>query len=208
MESFKPWVIIGFYAIFVSLVLGFSVYLRQTRGESLYGSFDFSSIPRKLIWMPIMATLSLLFIMVFSIVYAFNPEVINRVFPLKFLMSPIIDAIGIMFIIIGLVIVGLSQFHLGTSYRIMVPEEETKLVTSGIYSLCRNPLYMGSYLSFFGLFLMMPNVIYLIGFAFGLLNNHFRILEEEKYLSQAFSGEYDDYCARVGRYGPKLSKSS
>ncbi len=78
------------------------------------------------------------------------------------------------------------------------------LMTSGIYRFCRNPAYMGTHLSFLGIFLVLPSLVYLIGFCIFVVYQHFRILQEERFLREAFGAEYEEYCQRVGRYLPGI----
>jgi len=98
------------------------------------------------------------------------------------------------------------MFQLGLSARIYLPKQKTKLITSGPYGFCRNPAYVGVYLSFFRIFLLLPSVIYLIGFCLFLINQHFRILQEEKFLAGSFGAEYEQYKQRAGRYLPRIRK--
>lgn len=89
---------------------------------------------------------------------------------------------------------------MGSSYRILLSEEKTKLITKGLYSISRNPLYIGSYISFIGIFLLIPSYSYIISIIILLINNHFRILEEEKNLLEVYKEEYEEYRKKVGGY--------
>ena len=55
--------------------------------------------------------------------------------------------------------------------------------------------------------IMMLNLVFVIAIVITIKNNHFRILEEEKFLTNAFGEKYRSYCTKVGRYGPKLKTS-
>lgn len=81
------------------------------------------------------------------------------------------------------------------------------LVTEGMFSVCRNPLYVGNMLIYAGEFLMFGNHLC---FAIGVLSFWFIyeciIAAEENYLRDKFGPAYDEYCRDVPRWLPKLSK--
>jgi len=81
------------------------------------------------------------------------------------------------------------------------PEAASSLVTSGIYRVTRNPMYVG--LSFvlvaWAVFLASPWA--LVGvLAFVLYIGRFQIEPEERALSKRFGAEYAAYQARVRRW--------
>jgi len=79
------------------------------------------------------------------------------------------------------------------------------LVTTGFFSHCRNPLYVGNMMVFFGLFIVFNNpLVYLIGVPFVLLVYAAITAAEEAYLRGRFGQEYEDYCGRVRRWLPTL----
>jgi len=103
------------------------------------------------------------------------------------------------FWIAGAVVLALSFHRLDTNLRMGIPAEQTTLVTSGIYRISRNPIYLGLDC------LMVASLVY----AFSLLNlvavveavllHHRIILAEEKFLGERFQ-EYVAYRASVPRY--------
>jgi protein-S-isoprenylcysteine O-methyltransferase Ste14 len=78
-----------------------------------------------------------------------------------------------------------------------------RLVTTGPYSMCRNPLYFFSTLLGIGFgfcteTLTMPAII---AVALAVLY-YFQIRSEEQILQTVFGSEYDDYLAEVPRFFP------
>jgi protein-S-isoprenylcysteine O-methyltransferase Ste14 len=81
----------------------------------------------------------------------------------------------------------------------------TKLVTAGLFSHCRNPLYVGNIMVYLGLFIVFNNaMVYLIGIPFILLVYVSIVAAEEKYLRRTFGSEYADYCRQVNRWLPEF----
>jgi protein-S-isoprenylcysteine O-methyltransferase Ste14 len=79
-----------------------------------------------------------------------------------------------------------------------------RLVTGGVFSHSRNPLYLGNMLIFLGLAVMANSPeVYLIGVPFCLFAYSAIIRAEEDFLGKKFGQEYREYCARVNRLWPR-----
>jgi protein-S-isoprenylcysteine O-methyltransferase Ste14 len=80
-----------------------------------------------------------------------------------------------------------------------------KLVTEGIYAHTRNPMYVGNLLFALGFCLMYGSPwMYLGIFPFFLLVYLSIVFEEERFLSEKFGGEYDEYLRDTNRFVPRL----
>ena len=80
-----------------------------------------------------------------------------------------------------------------------------KLVTEGFFAHARNPLYDGNLLILAGLFMVHNNpLVYLLGGVFFVTAYIAIIAAEETFLAEKFGAEYEDYCARVNRWLPRL----
>lgn len=198
----KIYMIVGAYLILGLTLFGFDAYVRQKTAQGVAGRLDFmQGIPRSLRWMPIVATLATIYIMAYSIVFIFYPGIQNDYLPIATLQDPRISILGMVLLSLGTIVFVISQFQLGLSYRINLPLGETRLVTTGLYAISRNPLYMGLYIAMTGIFLMIPDWIFLACLIFFIINYHYKIkLLEEPYLRESFVDRYRDYCSRVNRY--------
>ena len=77
-----------------------------------------------------------------------------------------------------------------------------RLVTSGIYSITRNPMYTGHVLFLAGLALSTGSP-FALAVAIGVVPwFRTRITGDERRMMELFGTEYDNYCARVSRWGP------
>lgn len=109
---------------------------------------------------------------------------------------------------IGLVLLGLgtclfiiAMVTMQDNWRAGIPEKDkTDMVTTGIYTISRNPAFLGFDLTYIGASLAFGNIIVLILTALTIALMHLQILEEEKYLETTFGNRYDTYKNRVGRY--------
>lgn len=81
---------------------------------------------------------------------------------------------------------------------------EDKLVTDGLFSFVRNPMYLGVALSIFGLVCFVTmNIIALSIFPlFWLVTTVVIKKTEEIWLHEKFGSKYDEYCLKVNRFIP------
>lgn len=115
--------------------------------------------------------------------------------------SPAAKVAGAALITVGLIIFILAFVSFGDSWRIGVDEKTPgALVTAGIFSISRNPIYVFLDLWFFGIFLINGRLIFLIFALLTVAAVHWQILQEESFLAKLYGQAYRDYCARTGRY--------
>lgn len=80
------------------------------------------------------------------------------------------------------------------------------LNTSGIYSLVRNPLYLGNSLMYLGLALFSQNIALAVILSLVLVPYYERIIAaEEAFLAQKFGQSYTDWAARTPAFLPRLT---
>jgi len=90
----------------------------------------------------------------------------------------------------------------GTPAPIAPPEH---LVVSGLYRHVRNPMYVALVVLLFGQALLLGSVVLLEYAAIAWLLFHvFVVTYEEPTLRRQFGASYNDYCARVSRWFPRL----
>jgi protein-S-isoprenylcysteine O-methyltransferase Ste14 len=100
----------------------------------------------------------------------------------------------------GFALLFIGRLGLGENFRIGSPKESTRLKVTGLFSLSRNPMYVGVYSTLLAAILYTLQPLVLIIAAFIIAVHHKIVLAEEKHLRQAFGIEYEEYCCRVRRY--------
>lgn len=94
----------------------------------------------------------------------------------------------------------------GTSGRNTKGQKADVLNTTGIYSIVRNPLYLGNFITLLGVMLSIKVWWLVIIGSFGFFIYMERIiLAEEKYLSEKFGKIYDDWRAKTPVIIPNFS---
>jgi protein-S-isoprenylcysteine O-methyltransferase Ste14 len=101
----------------------------------------------------------------------------------------------------ALVLLTLTLIHFKNSLRFGMDEENRgELITTGVFSLSRNPFFLSLDLYFLGIAVLLPNLFF-IGFAvLALVGIHFFILKEENFMQNVYGREYDNYTKKVRRY--------
>jgi protein-S-isoprenylcysteine O-methyltransferase Ste14 len=108
---------------------------------------------------------------------------------------------GVALITSGLVILVSAYASFGDSWRVGFDVKTPgALVTTGIFALSRNPIYVFLGLWFIGVFLINGTLIFLIFALLAIAVLHWQILQEEKFLVRLYGQPYQNYCARIGRY--------
>lgn len=109
--------------------------------------------------------------------------------------------------IIGLGGLGISMAGVITFMRAKTtsdprkPADASTLVTSGIYRLTRNPMYLGVLLILIAWGLTLSNLLALIcAFIFVPYINRYQILPEERLLEDKFGAVFTTYKAKVRRW--------
>ncbi|TAM98269.1 MAG: isoprenylcysteine carboxylmethyltransferase family protein [Chitinophagaceae bacterium] len=137
---------------------------------------------------------------------------IQKYFPIghHLFHSTILIITGWLFIIIALSfgMSGIFRF-LRTNNTVETFKAASSLQTTGIYTISRNPMYVGLVCLYTGLSLLIGNwwtVIFIAVFIFIL--QEYVIRREERYLRYAFGEQYISYTRRVRRWIGRKKKAS
>ena len=108
-------------------------------------------------------------------------------------------------LLVGAITIGLISlvqfFKSKTTVDPTVPEKATSLVTSGVYKISRNPMYLGMLLILLAWGLWLGNAFnVLLAAGFVLYMNKFQIVPEEEVLSKMFGVAYKQYCVLTRRW--------
>ncbi len=109
---------------------------------------------------------------------------------------------GIVIIALGVIAFILSVLQMKNNWRAGVPrEDKTNLVTTGIYSISRNPAFLGFDMMHTGILVSFFNWYLCFATGFVLVFFHLQIVNvEEDFLTETFGEEYLNYTKKVCRY--------
>ncbi|MFH6604252.1 methyltransferase family protein [Maribacter algicola] len=141
---------------------------------------------------------------VIFIIFAFGMYLLDKFFPLgdfhffgRIYLGSFLFFSGIL---VG--VVSLIQFFASkTTADPTRPEKAAKLVTRGVYTYTRNPMYLAMLLVLLGLGIHLGNAFnVLLAASFVSYMNRFQIQPEERALSKKFGKDYQQYCTQVRRW--------
>lgn len=115
--------------------------------------------------------------------------------------SPLAMAAGWTLLAVSLLWILIAQSQMGASWRIGIDtQSRPPLVTTGVFALSRNPIFLGMRVSLLGLFLTLPNAVTLALLVTGEVLMQVQVRLEEKHLDAAFGPDYRAYRTAVGRW--------
>ena len=114
--------------------------------------------------------------------------------------------IGYVLYFLGLSTVLISQHQMGSAWRVGVDlDEETKLITTGLFKYMRNPIYTGLFIGCIGLWCISPSIILIVGLLTLYISVELFVRKiEEPYLHEQFGSEYENWFNSTPRYFPRL----
>ena len=127
------------------------------------------------------------------------------VFPLSFppgIVHKILASIGTILIITSIGFIVLTRREFSHYDQTTDPGHPTsKVIKTGVFSISRNPLYLGSVIMFLGIALVISTYWALLVLLISIIVCHYiLIIPEEKYLAAKFGVEYKEYTESVHRW--------
>ena len=139
------------------------------------------------------------FVVVF--IYAFKSDWYQYLLPFWSLEHDYLKYIGWGLLVLSLILVWVAQSQMANSWRIGIDEKnETKLVTEGLFSISRNPIFLGVMIANVGLLLIIPNAFTLLIVSLSTISINTQIRLEEDFLIRSHGENYRDYLKRVRRW--------
>ena len=116
---------------------------------------------------------------------------------LRWIGGPLVLGVGLSFAGAGII----NFLRARTTANPLHPGGASSLVTSGVYRVTRNPMYLGFLFALlaWGLYLgSLPALVLVLGYP--LYMTRFQIVPEERALQEIFGEDFEDYKGRVRRW--------
>ena len=144
--------------------------------------------------------LTLITMLIYIVVYALFPPWHDKFLPITQLDNTTTQYIGLIMLFISLLWTVIAQGHMKNSWRIGIDKEtKTELVTTGLFSISRNPIFFGMILSLIGLLLTTPNALTALFLTLGYVLIQIQIRLEEEFLTKVHGQIYLNYKQKVRR---------
>lgn len=141
------------------------------------------------------------FLVFFIVLVNLFPYVYQYLIPVKWLEISILKYIGFILVHLALLWIVIAQVQMGNSWRVGIDfSTKTELKTKGLFSVSRNPVFLGMLITLVGIFLILPNAISLLVLVASIWIFQIQIRIEEEYLSKKHGNTYIVYCKKVRRW--------
>lgn len=121
--------------------------------------------------------------------------------PFAWLGISFLKITGFAIIHLALLWIVMAQVQMSNSWRVGIDHSaKTELKTNGLFSVSRNPVFLGMLVTLFGVFLIIPNAVTLLTFIASTLLFQVQVRLEEEYLKSVHGEPYSNYCQKVGRW--------
>ena len=135
------------------------------------------------------------------VIYAFGGKAYEYLLPFWYLEITTLCWTGWALLIASLIWIIIAQSQMASAWRIGVDEvNKTELVTKGLFSISRNPIFLGIIIANAGLFLVLPNAFTLLIGVLSTVSVHTQVRLEESFLEGSHGNEYKAYKSRVRRW--------
>lgn len=139
------------------------------------------------------------FVVVF--IYAFKSDWYQYLLPFWYLEHDYLKYIGWGLLVLSLILVWVAQSQMANSWRIGIDEKnKTELVTTGLFSFSRNPIFLGVMIANIGLLLIIPNAFTLLIVSLSTISINTQIRLEETFLKTSHGQAYEEYLGKVRRW--------
>ncbi len=142
--------------------------------------------------------IALLFVVV--ILFSCSNKIYQYLLPIHYLKSDTLLIAGMFIMHLSLAWIIVAQFQMNNSWRIGIDEtHKTELVTKGIFSISRNPIFLGMIASMLGIFLVIPNMLsfFLAICTYIIIQVQIRL--EEEFLQRQHGEAYQAYRRKTRR---------
>lgn len=132
---------------------------------------------------------------------AFQDDFISFLLSIWYLDQPILQVIGWILLHLSLVLVCLAQWQMKDAWRIGIDaSRKTTLVKNGLFSISRNPIYLGILLANLGMFLVLPTALTLLIGSVSLVSVQIQVRLEETFLVKLHGDAFITYQQSVNRW--------
>ncbi len=185
----KQYIAVITIVLLITMVIIRSIQLRKLG----ITAFKFGEMDKKDFIIPPFALL--LLYVIFSNAFNF-PRLGTELF-----RNELVGWIGVILCLFGLALFLYSLISFGKSFRVGIDEDNPgSLITTGAFSVSRNPIYTAFGLVLLGEFIIYPNWVLLVYLIVGYWLFNRQVKLEEQSLVKIYGEEYKQYCKKVRRY--------
>ena len=121
--------------------------------------------------------------------------------PVRWLERDFVRWFGLVLLVVSLIWTAIAQMQMGASWRIGIDKKNrTELIEKGLFSVSRNPIFLGMRLALAGFFLTIPNAVTLLTLVLGDVLMQIQVRLEEEHLKNLHGAKYAEFSEKVRRW--------
>ena len=128
--------------------------------------------------------------------------VLHYLYPIGMLILYPFNLIGILVVVGGLIMaIKAKKMFIQEKLPLSPVGDPVKILTTGLYRVSRNPMYLGFVIMLIGIWVILGSVTPMVGpLALYLIINSYYIPFEEKKMNESFAEDWKEYTQRVRRW--------
>lgn len=154
-------------------------------------------------WARVVSSVAILFVFLAPIA-----DLLGWLEPIQLLDRDIVRWLGLALYVLGIIGTLYAQSAMGDSWLPDIdPTRKTELVTTGPFTIVRNPVLACTAATAAGLALLLPNVLAALMLISVVIGHQIQVkLVEERFLARVHGEAYRRYAARTGRFLPLIGR--
>lgn len=193
--NFIHWYLLIYVQLFVLYLVGKAIVFRMQRKVNPF-QFLKNGLWEAFLWLSMYGILA-----AYGVLIAFAAVGKSIGLSLPFLAHNMIYFVGIAATVTGAVMMMAAQHQMAEHWRMGNDYAgKTELLTKGMFSVTRNPVYVGVLMLALGVSLLLQLYVGMILFVALWLVLRGVVRTEEEFLEEKFGMRYEQYKAKVGRF--------
>jgi len=136
-----------------------------------------------------------------TLLFSFVPQVYEYASPIGWLEVLWVKTVGLAIMGFALLWTATAQMQMGRSWRIGIDRENrTELISTGLFRVSRNPIFLGMRLALLGYFLVLPSAVMLAAVVLADILMQIQVRLEEEFLTEQHGDAYTEFCSKVRRW--------
>lgn len=135
------------------------------------------------------------------LLFSFLPQFYSFLNPFEYLETDGLKYTGLFLLAVSFIWILIAQRQMHNSWRMGIDKDvKTELIDKGIFKYSRNPVFLGTFVTMLGFFLILPNAasLLILGITYFFIQIQARM--EEEYLRNIHGDTYAAYCGKVRRW--------
>ncbi len=133
--------------------------------------------------------------------FSFFSPIYSFLNPISYLELENVKITGVTLLILAFIWTLIAQIQMSNSWRIGIDyDEKTELVNKGLFSISRNPVFLGVVVFYIGIFFIIPNSLTFTLVWVMLVTVQVQVRLEEEYLMDSHGADYQEYLKSVRRW--------